>query len=66
MYKNDFCWNRGGSLFKKPFDIKNRFCTDKGKKIQSHATPTRKEVYVAQSLLVNLRTMCSQPFLLAC
>ena len=32
--------------FKKRFDIKNRFCTDKGKEIQSHATPTGKEVFV--------------------
>ena len=36
-----FCWNRGGSLFKMQFDIKNRFCMDKGKGIQSRATPTR-------------------------
>ena len=44
--KNYFCWDRGGSLFKMQFDIKHRFCTDKGKEIQSRATPTEKEVFV--------------------
>ncbi len=41
MYKNDFCWDRGGSLFKIRFDIKNWFCMDKGKGIPRFATPTR-------------------------
>ncbi len=31
-------------MFKMLNDIKNRFCTDKGKEIQSRATPTGKEV----------------------
>ncbi len=35
------------------FDIKNRFCTDKGKGIQSRATPTRKEVYVGTVVVSN-------------
>ena len=33
-------------MLKKRFDIKNQFCTNKGKEIQSRTTPTRKEVYV--------------------
>ena len=53
VYKNDFHWNRGGSLFKKRFDIKNQFCTDKGKEIQSHATPTGKEVFVGTVIISN-------------
>ena len=35
------------------FDIKNRFCTDKGKGIQFCATPTRKEVYVGTVVVSN-------------
>ncbi len=53
MYKNDFCWNRGGSLFKMQFDIKNRFCKNKGKEIQSRATPTGKEVFVGTVVVIN-------------
>ena len=34
-------------------DIKNRFCTDKRKEIQSHTTPTRKEVYVGTVIVSN-------------
>ena len=33
-------------IIKKRFDIKNQFCTDKGKEIQSCATPTRNEGYI--------------------
>ncbi len=39
--------------FKKQFDIKNQFCKDKGKGIQSWATPTRKEVYVGTVIVSN-------------
>ncbi len=53
MYINNFCWNRGGSLFKKRFDIKIRFCTDKGKEIQSRATPTRKKIYDGTVIVSN-------------
>ena len=53
VYKNDFCWNRGGSLFKKQFDNKNQFCTIKGEEIQIRATPTRKEVYVGTVIVSN-------------
>ncbi len=34
-------------------DIKNRFCTDKGKEIQSRATPTRKKVNVCTVIVSN-------------
>ena len=40
-------------MFKKRFDIKNRFCTDKGKKIQSHTTPTGKQVFVGSVVVSN-------------
>ena len=59
MYVKRIFWNRGSSLFKKRFDIKNRFCTDKGKEIQSRATPTRKEVYVGT---VNVSNSVSKEF----
>ena len=36
-----------------PYDIKNRFCTDKGEEIQSRTTPTRKEVYVGTVIVSN-------------
>ena len=51
--KKDFYWNRVSSLFKKRFDTKNQFCTDKGKEIQSCATPTRNEVYVGTVIVRN-------------
>ena len=35
------------------FDIKNRFCKNKGKEIQTRATPTRKEVYVGTVIVSN-------------
>jgi hypothetical protein len=34
-------------------DIKNRFCTNKGKEIHSRATPTRKEIYVGTVVISN-------------
>ncbi len=34
-------------------DIKNRFCTDKGKQIQPHATPTGKQVFVGSVVVSN-------------
>ena len=40
-------------MFKKRFDIKNRFCTDKEEEIQSRATPTRKEIYVGTVVVSN-------------
>ena len=35
------------------FNIKNRFCTDKGKGTQSRTTPTRREVYVGTVVVSN-------------
>ena len=52
-YFSTYRLTKGSSLFKKQFDIKNQFCTDKGKKIQSHATPTRKEIFVGTVVVSN-------------
>ena len=40
-------------IIQKAFDIKNWFCTDKGKEIQSRATPTRKELYAGTVVVSN-------------